>query len=389
MKLTIGDNLRRLRGRKNVTQERLAEYLGVSCQAVSRWETSTAYPDIELLPELARFFGVSLEELMGCESAEKEAEEKAMEIYNERYKDVKKALADLHELEKQFPNNWQIRAWICESLVFPKPDSYDEVLPELRRYAYEALEAFPQDREDYFRRIIRPMIIAAPEDEVETWADYLNDGNRSILGRNNLMSLRYAEREDWEKCRHYQSVLTLDALNQLTSHGLVPETVEPTLEASMLVFKLNESVRDAVVGVPYRDEAGEVHNSVMLFERIMSHCSIALWHFMEKDADTATQGFRYMEKAVDLTILYADALRNGYFVSDNPYIEPQEFGNHRPCWTDEAMYPREKSLDYCRNELHPQWLPAEIEADPRYTAQIERLDRKKQEMTEYWRTRTS
>ena len=46
MKLTIGDNLRRLRSRKNVTQERLAEYLGVSCHAVSRWETSTAYPDI-------------------------------------------------------------------------------------------------------------------------------------------------------------------------------------------------------------------------------------------------------------------------------------------------------------------------------------------------------
>ena len=68
MKLYIGENLKRLRNEKNVTQDTLAEYLGVTYQAVSRWENGQAYPDIEFLPELARFFEVSLEELMGTES---------------------------------------------------------------------------------------------------------------------------------------------------------------------------------------------------------------------------------------------------------------------------------------------------------------------------------
>lgn len=46
MKLYVGENLKRLRSEKNVTQEAVAEYLGVTYQAVSRWENGLAYPDI-------------------------------------------------------------------------------------------------------------------------------------------------------------------------------------------------------------------------------------------------------------------------------------------------------------------------------------------------------
>ncbi len=53
---------RRLLG---LTQAELAEMLGVSCQAVSKWEQQTNCPDIMLLPELARIFGVTIDELFG------------------------------------------------------------------------------------------------------------------------------------------------------------------------------------------------------------------------------------------------------------------------------------------------------------------------------------
>ena len=56
---------RRLLG---LTQAELAEMLGVSCQAVSKWEQQTNCPDIMLLPELARIFGVTIDELFGNES---------------------------------------------------------------------------------------------------------------------------------------------------------------------------------------------------------------------------------------------------------------------------------------------------------------------------------
>ena len=68
MKLNIGENLRKLRREKDLTQEQLAELLGVTFQSVSRWETGATYPDIELLPVMAELFGVSMERLLGVES---------------------------------------------------------------------------------------------------------------------------------------------------------------------------------------------------------------------------------------------------------------------------------------------------------------------------------
>lgn len=56
-------NLRRLRLDKGLTQEQLANRLGVSVQSVSRWECATTLPDVMLLPELARLYGVTVDDL--------------------------------------------------------------------------------------------------------------------------------------------------------------------------------------------------------------------------------------------------------------------------------------------------------------------------------------
>ena len=53
MNLRIAENIKRLRQESQLTQAQLAERLGVSYQAVSRWENETTYPDIELLPSWA------------------------------------------------------------------------------------------------------------------------------------------------------------------------------------------------------------------------------------------------------------------------------------------------------------------------------------------------
>ena len=55
--MEIGKKIRNLRLEKEVKQEELAEYLGVSIQAVSKWETEASVPDIALLPGIAVFFG--------------------------------------------------------------------------------------------------------------------------------------------------------------------------------------------------------------------------------------------------------------------------------------------------------------------------------------------
>ena len=63
MNHNFANNLRCLRQKKHYTQEQVAEKLGVSIQSVSRWECGTTYPDIMLLPELARLYDVLVDDL--------------------------------------------------------------------------------------------------------------------------------------------------------------------------------------------------------------------------------------------------------------------------------------------------------------------------------------
>ena len=65
MKLNIGESIRELRHACGKTQEMLANSLGVTAQAVSRWEAGATYPDMELIPSIANFFGISIDHLFG------------------------------------------------------------------------------------------------------------------------------------------------------------------------------------------------------------------------------------------------------------------------------------------------------------------------------------
>ncbi|MBQ7312595.1 MAG: helix-turn-helix transcriptional regulator, partial [Clostridia bacterium] len=65
MELMIGEKLRKLRRDRDMTQEMLASAFGVSPQAISKWECGDGYPDITLLPMIANYFKVTIDELMG------------------------------------------------------------------------------------------------------------------------------------------------------------------------------------------------------------------------------------------------------------------------------------------------------------------------------------
>lgn len=65
--MDLANNLQELRRKKGLTQEELAEVLGVSRQAVSKWELGEGYPEVEKLVALAKALGVSVDRLLGYE----------------------------------------------------------------------------------------------------------------------------------------------------------------------------------------------------------------------------------------------------------------------------------------------------------------------------------
>lgn len=110
MTLKIGEKIKNLRKQQDVTQEKLAAYLNISYQAVSKWENGTALPDITLIPQIANFFGVSADELLGMKDTEETEElKKFEEIYQENRQNGK--IMDNIELSRKviekYPRNYQ------------------------------------------------------------------------------------------------------------------------------------------------------------------------------------------------------------------------------------------------------------------------------------------
>ena len=111
MNINIADNLKRLRRERNLTQEEVAERVGVSGQAVSKWETAAGLSDLPLLISLAAFFGVSLDELVGTkELRSRERRDALMEkawvlCANNRHEE---AVPLLREAVSLFPDDWEV-----------------------------------------------------------------------------------------------------------------------------------------------------------------------------------------------------------------------------------------------------------------------------------------
>jgi len=68
---TLGNRIARLRKRKDITQDQLAEYMGISAQTVSKWENDITCPDISALPRLADYFNVTVDELLRGDEPDK------------------------------------------------------------------------------------------------------------------------------------------------------------------------------------------------------------------------------------------------------------------------------------------------------------------------------
>lgn len=111
MEIMIKDKLRTLRQQKNVTQETLANHLGITSQSVGKWERGEGFPDITLLPKLALYFDVTVDELL-CVDRERidETIDKYIaesKVYKQTGENAKN-LALWEKAYKEFPNDCRV-----------------------------------------------------------------------------------------------------------------------------------------------------------------------------------------------------------------------------------------------------------------------------------------
>lgn len=142
--MEIGNQIRQLRLRRGITQETMAQELGVTAQAVSKWERGVATPDIGLLPEISAFFGVTIDELFAL-SDDTRMERIQNMLWNDRYfdpaevDDTRKFLLDKGRRESGNGKVYEHLAEIENHLA-------KEHMEKAEAYAKEALRRDPDLR---------------------------------------------------------------------------------------------------------------------------------------------------------------------------------------------------------------------------------------------------
>ena len=113
----IGQKIKDLRKKADLTQDRLADYLGVSPQAVSKWECSTATPDLALIPPLCKVLGCTSDELLGIDLTEddKGAAELSEELRHLTREDFERFEEIVALAAQKYPRNEQISYRIAET----------------------------------------------------------------------------------------------------------------------------------------------------------------------------------------------------------------------------------------------------------------------------------
>lgn len=133
MNVKIGAIIKRLRTENHITQDALATAIGVTPQAISRWEAEGGYPDIELLPALADFFAVSTDELLGYKLSEREEELADIKKEMERLAEVgsvEERVAYARNAFARYPNDYEVRDNLAVCLYHIWEETHDEALFE-------------------------------------------------------------------------------------------------------------------------------------------------------------------------------------------------------------------------------------------------------------------
>lgn len=148
--ISLGETIKRLRREREMTQEALADILGVSFQAVSKWERGETFPDITALPSIASFFNVSIDTLLGVDKAKRE--EKIQEYIDSYYRewqtgDIKKVLEIMKIAKTEFPGEFRLLSRYMNTLIvlYNTTDSGALSIMNEVREIYETIDSYCTD----------------------------------------------------------------------------------------------------------------------------------------------------------------------------------------------------------------------------------------------------
>ena len=299
MRLPISQVIKRLRKEKNVTQEDLAKVLNVTYQSVSRWENDLAYPDVELIPLIANYFGVTTDVLFGTD--ETTIEYKRQEylktikeqenIYSDE--DFKRFEKTLKEAIKCFPKDVYFQWKLCSLYHRMGFDCAKKNIEALRKHSAFVIEN-DKSNEDYRLACIRIMIRVEDEDKLENWTKYVSD--RFYTSLPSIITSRYDYRNEIEKYNEQIQWNIIDELEDIFNRDFCKrdaktyKNAKSRAEGQKIILKIIDALRE-----PSKEIDAWITERAWAYLRLSGGLV---------GSGEIEEGFNALEKSVDLYIKY-------------------------------------------------------------------------------------
>ncbi|MBQ7378770.1 MAG: helix-turn-helix transcriptional regulator [Clostridia bacterium] len=132
MEINFSQTIKSLRKERGITQEELANYLGISVQSVSKWERGDGMPDISLLPHIAAFYDTTVDYLLGCDAVRTQKiiqsfKEQAQALINKGKR--RESLELCRQYQKKYPHNETVLNHLMHDLyIVDRMNSSEEII---------------------------------------------------------------------------------------------------------------------------------------------------------------------------------------------------------------------------------------------------------------------
>ncbi|MCL2773254.1 MAG: helix-turn-helix transcriptional regulator [Oscillospiraceae bacterium] len=241
MDITICENLKKYRKDKGNTQEDLAEYLGISIQAISKWERNEGFPDITLLPKIAAYYNVSVDDLLGVGRIRRR--EKIDEYGKRAFRyanvgDTENILKVWREALQEFPNDLSV----INGYMYALPDDNEKDANEKIKLA-ERLINESTDEENYTTGAIQNLCYTYMKlGDIETAKKYANTLPNYMVTQNQIMMSLLKGEEAVKQIQYNLMMMTdeiyLNAINMAHEGNYKPSEKIRIYEYSLKLFEL-------------------------------------------------------------------------------------------------------------------------------------------------------
>ena len=177
--MTIGERIKALRKKNDLTQEKLADYLCVSYQAVSKWECGVSNPDITMIAPLAKLFGVSADELLGITELDDDKTRKRYDAALKKHRNGQDHSGSYWWAKEAFltyPQNYHYLEWLANAeyqLAFdesqaekPSSEYFEELIENSLRH-YETVIENCTDTDIYAKAVLGKIMVLRFLDRTE------------------------------------------------------------------------------------------------------------------------------------------------------------------------------------------------------------------------------